>query len=188
MAPVTRGKCLVKPSSVRGTLAYTVHCSRELEPDFVCFCFFLIGCHRNISTALVNAFESMGFTFYFFFQLESSNLFLKSLVSVPLEGKPLLAVFAQSGMWGKGGLKTLPPVHMRNTQHTGQSYFSIQRFTWTILLSLEGIFKNSKASAKYSIASYFSSQIRSVIGVTWAAGTQAASRKDKGAAWRPNIL
>lgn len=34
-------------------ILYIPYCSRELEPDFVCFYFFLIGCHRNISTALV---------------------------------------------------------------------------------------------------------------------------------------
>lgn len=165
------GTCQVKLSSACGILAYSVHCSRELEPDFVSFCLFLIGCHRSISTVVLSAFEPMDLT-PFFFQLESSNLFLKSLVSVPLQGKPPLAVFAQSGRWGKGGLKTLPPEHVRNTDHTGGSYFSIQRFTPTILLSLKSVFKNSKANAKYSIASHFSSQIRSVLGVTWTAGRQ----------------
>lgn len=69
MALVTWGTCQVKLNSACGILAYTVHCSRELEPEFVCFCFFLIGCHRNISTALVNAFEPTGFTSFFFFYL-----------------------------------------------------------------------------------------------------------------------
>lgn len=69
MALVTWGTCQVKLNSACGILAYTVHCSRELEPEFACFCFFLIGCHRNISTALVNAFEPTGFTSFFFFYL-----------------------------------------------------------------------------------------------------------------------
>lgn len=59
---------------------------------------------------------------------------------------------------------------MRSAQHREQ--FSIQRFTQTILLSLYGVFKNSNASTKYSIASHFSSQIRSVIGITGTAGRQ----------------
>lgn len=70
MALVTWGTCQFKFSSACGILAYTVlrrkYCSRELEPDFVCFCFFFIGCHRNVSTALVNAFEPVEFTWYFF--------------------------------------------------------------------------------------------------------------------------
>lgn len=65
----TWGTCQVKLSSACGILAYSVHCSRELEPDFVSFCLFLIGCHRSISTALLSAFEPMDFTPFFFFNL-----------------------------------------------------------------------------------------------------------------------
>lgn len=79
MALVTWRTCQVKLNSACGILAYTVHCSRELEPDFVCFCFFLIGCHRNISMALVNAFEPTGFTYFFFFNLRVAIYSLNSL-------------------------------------------------------------------------------------------------------------
>lgn len=118
--------CQVKLTSACGILAYTVHCSRKLVPDFVCFCFFLIGWHRNISTALVHAFEPTHFTSFFIFYLTVAIYSLNPLFPVPLQGKHPLAVFAQSGRWGKGGLKTASRACEVHTAHRGELLFNTE--------------------------------------------------------------
>lgn len=119
------GTCQVKLSSACGILAYSVHCSRELEPDFVCFCFFLIGYHRSISTALLSAFEPMDFTSFFFFNLRVAIYSLNPLFQ-SLCKENLHSVCTVRKVRQRRHENSASRAHEEHTAHRGESLFNTE--------------------------------------------------------------